>query len=119
MTTQELFNKYQIPQKFEADTMIDRRSGRTVKMLDIGCDTIRPYVTSQHWTPDGKSFIVADNDHGILYQYNVEDETLRSLDILDKGIAWDSGFAVVTPKNVMFYIKSLSQIWKMDLNTYE
>lgn len=119
MTTLEMFNKYQTPQRYPPDVMTDRRSGRTVKMLDIGCDTVRPYVTSQHWTHDGKSFIVADNDNGILYQYNVEDETLRSLDILDKGIAWDSGFAVITPNNIMFYIKSLSQIWKMDLNTYE
>ena len=120
MDAQKILEKYSHPVKYPAVVIKDRRSGRTLKLVDLGSDTIRPYITARHWAKNGKSMIIAEFENGIIYEYDVQNETLKALDTADiSNIKGGSGYCHVTPMDEMFYIKSQSQIWKMDLNTYE
>ena len=57
MDAQKILEKYSQPVKYPADVIKDRRSGRTLKLVDLGSDTIRPYITARHWAKNGKSMI--------------------------------------------------------------
>lgn len=108
---------YNTPQKHPADTIIDKTSGRTIKIMNLPkSGTVRPYVTNQQFTTDGSRFIVADQANGIMYEYNIHDETLHYLDRVTMS---GTGYAHITSNNVVFYGKSQTEIWKMDLNTYK
>ena len=112
-----LESRYLTPQKYPADTITDRTSGRTIKILNLpSAETVRPYVTNTQFTNNGESFVVADQANGILYEYNIKDETLR---YLDRCTMSGTGSAHITSQNVMFYGRSQTEIWKMDMNTYK
>jgi len=108
---------YETPKKHPADTIIDKTSGRTIKIMNLPkAGTVRPYVTNQQFTSDGSRFIVADQGYGIMYEYNIKDETLH---YLDRTTISGTGYAHITSNDVVFYGRSQTEIWKMDLNTYE
>ena len=108
---------YKLPSIVKKREMIDPLTGRKFYYMNIdGGKAIRPYVTQQHWRPDGKSFIVGNDKTQAIYEYNTETEELKMLDYCPSGGSAD---AVITPNDIMFYRNKQDEIWKMDLKTYK
>ena len=106
---------YKLPITVKKREMIDTLSGRKYYYMNIeNSKAIRPYVTQQHWRPDGKSFVIGNDKTQALYEYNTETEQLK---MLDYGVVGGSADAVITPDDIMFYRNKQDEIWKMDLKT--
>lgn len=110
---------YTSPVKVEKRKIHDTEVNRDYWYMNInGSMAVRPYVTSQHWKSDGSKFIISNNTHGMMYEYDVNTEMLRKLD----DTALDSGAleAMVTPYDKIFYRKHNGKdYYLMDWNTYE
>lgn len=109
---------YSKPVKIEKKTVYDETAQREYYYMNInGARAIRPYVTQQHWKSDGSKFIISNDVHKALYEYDVEKEELKKLD--DTTNATGSAEAVVTPYDKIFYRKTQDEYWLMDWNTGE
>lgn len=108
---------YEAPVVVEPERIKDPASGLMINFLNInGGMTILPYLTQQHWTGDGKSFIAASSVTGAIYLYNTETYELQYLDTVYINSMAD---AVLTPQDIMYYNKNNREVWRMDLNTLE
>lgn len=108
--------RYSKPTKIAKRTIYDKTAKREYYYMNIdGARAIRPYVTQQHWSSDGKKFLISNNIHQTLYEYNVETEELKKLD--DTTNAQGSAEAVVTPDDKILYRKGANEVWLMDWKT--
>lgn len=114
MDKKERFEK---PAHFPHKIIKDKTTGREIHLLSLGHNTIRPYVTQQQWTMDGSRLIVGDQETKEIFEYNIRKETLRFLD--DDCLLDGSCRAYLTPKDELFYIRKKTEVWKINLNTYE
>lgn len=109
---------YSIPRECPYVTITDNETGRVYKYMNVfGSPTLRPYLTQQQWTADGKQFICA-TDNGLMYLYNVETQMLV---YVDRVIASTMQEAVIGTDNCIYYGKNdnSAAIWKADINTLE
>lgn len=107
---------YAKPVKIEKRIIFDDVAQREYYYMNLnGARAIRPYVTQQHWKSDGSKFLISNDIHKAMYEYDVETEELKKLD--ETTGSSGSAEAVVTPDDKIFYRRSASEYYLMDWNT--
>ena len=107
---------YSAPMKAPKRKIYDAAAQREYYYMNInGARAIRPYVTQQHWCSDSKKFIISNDVHGALYEYDVDAEEIKRLD--DTTASTGSAEAVVTPNDMIFYKRNQNEYWLMDWKT--
>ncbi len=97
---------------------MDEVTGRTYYYVNMdGMQMLRPYVTAQHWNSDGTKFIFGNDETKAMYEYDVENETVKFLAYAQVDSVHLN--ATVTPDDKIYYYNYHEGIWCMDWKTYD
>ena len=108
--------EYMKPVKLAPKEINMAKAGRSVDYIDFfGEQMVLPYVTSQCINTESTKLIVGNPARSAMYEYNLEDKTIRYLDQCSVGSVLE---AIVTKNDVIFYSKN-GALWRMDWNSYE
>ena len=113
------YRYYSVPKKCPYKVITDPATGRTYKHVDFfGGNLIRPYLSNQSWTNDGKGFICGTTA-GYLYLYDIEEQMMI---YLDKSKPSSTNLiAGVMGDGYIYYIKSsgTEELWRIHPDTLE
>ena len=107
---------YAVPRKCPYKIITDNETGMTMKFINIfGFETVRPYVSQQCWTSDGKSFVVALTS-GQMFMYNTETQMLQYVDdVVTDSIVVNGSISL---DDKLYYVKnngSVAELWCYDI----
>lgn len=113
---------YSTPIKCPYKKITDYETGRTFYYMNFfGEEAVRPYVTMQSWSSDGKSFIGGTRS-GYMFIYNTETQMMT---FVDDNMSYYGDWlinATIGTDDCIYYLKSenrRSAIWRADIKTLE
>lgn len=113
---------YSTPIKCPYKKITDYETGRTFYYMNFfGEEALRPYVTMQSWSSDGKSFI-GGTKSGYMFIYNTETQMLTFVDDNMNYYGARMINATIGADDCIYYVKSENghnSIWRADIKTLE
>ncbi|MBP3361259.1 MAG: hypothetical protein J6N52_10425 [Clostridia bacterium] len=108
---------FRTPQPCPCEPILDNETGQTYYSMTIyGLPTMRPYVTTQSWTEDGKR-LLCSLVSGSAFLYDIQTETLTYVDkIVTEGERLQ---ATIGKDDYIYYSKKQDgeySIWRADAN---
>lgn len=113
------YRYYSVPRKCPYSIITEPATGRTFKYVDFfGGILIRPYLSNQSWTNDGKRFICGTTT-GYLYLYDTETQMMTYLDKAKPSSTEMK--AGVGGDDYIYYLKSSGkeELWRIHPDTLE
>lgn len=108
---------FRTPQPCPYEVLSDNETGQSFKNMNIyGLPTMRPYVTTQSWTADGKRFLCSLFS-GSMFLYDTENQTLKYIDASVTEV--QRLHAMMATDDYVYYLKKKDgefSIWKADIN---
>lgn len=113
---------YSTPIKCPYQKITDYETGRTFYYMNFfGEEALRPYVTMQSWSSDGKSFI-GGTKSGYMFLYNTEAQMLTFVDDNMNYYGVKMINATIGTDDCIYYVRSEgghNSIWRADIKTLE